>query len=502
MKKLFLNITSSFTNEISSIVMGFILPRLILIYYGSDVNGLVTSITQFLSFISLCEMGIGPVIKANLYKPLANNDTYSTSCVMKSAQSFFKKIAVILIVYTAVLSAVYPSIVADKFDFLFTASMVLIISISSFAQYYFGITYQLLLAANQQAYIQMFISSAASVINIIVCVFLMRMGASIHIVKLATSLLFAARPVCLAIYVHTHFKLDKNVKYSGEPVKQKWNGFAQHVATIVQDNTDTVVLTLFSTLSNVSIYGVYQLVVNGVRQLINTIFTGMSSLLGALIAKGDKEKLNNIFTMFEWAIHSVTTILFSITGLLLLPFISLYTAGITDANYLVPAFGTLITLCGAIRCIQMVYIIVIQGAGHFKQTQIASIIEPIINILISIIVVWKYGLIGVAVGTAVALTYRLGYMVYYLHKNILYRSLKAVIKQVFVDILCSLLIVLSTSFLPKYAGNYVEWVVNAVVVSVVALAVAMLVNLVFYKNCVKMFARKAIDKICKNVRGR
>ena len=80
MKKLILNTMASFTNELVTIIMGFVLPRLILVYYGSDVNGLVTSITQFLSFVSLCEMGIGPVIKANLYRPLADNDVYSTSC--------------------------------------------------------------------------------------------------------------------------------------------------------------------------------------------------------------------------------------------------------------------------------------------------------------------------------------------------------------------------------------------------------------------------------------
>lgn len=498
MKKLALNTIASLSNEIATIIMGFILPRLILVYFGSDVNGLVTSITQFLSFISLCEMGIGPVIKANLYKPLAEQDMYSTSCVMKSAQSFFRKIAIILVVYTAVLCFVYPSLVSDKFDFIFTATMVLIISISSFAQYYFGITYQLLLAANQQAYIQLFINCIAIVINIVACVVLMKMGATIHIVKLTTSILFAARPVCLAIYVHTHFKIDKKVEYKGEPIKQKWNGFAQHVATIAQDNTDTVILTLFSTLSNVSIYGVYHLVVNGVRQLVNTVFTGMSSMIGDLIARGDEKKLNNTFSIFEWFIHSITTVLFTITGILLLPFIKLYTSGITDANYLVPFFGILITLCGALRCIQMVYIIVIQGAGHFKETQIASFIEPIINIIISIIAVWKFGLIGVAIGTVVSLTYRLGYMVIYLKRHILFRNLSIVVKQLCIDILSAGLIVLGTSFLPRYASTYFGWILNAVLVSVVALVIFVVINMVFYRSNFAVLVNRLKKRIKSN----
>lgn len=488
-KKLFLNTVSSLTNEIAALVMSFILPRLILVYYGSDINGLVTSVTQFLSFISLCELGIGPVIKANLYKPLANKDEHSISCIVKSSQKFFRNIALILVVYTIILASFYPRIVSKDFDFLFTASLVLIISISSFAQYYFGMTNQLLLAANQQAYIQLFITSGSLVLNTVLCILLMRAGASIHTVKLTTSLLYAARPICLSIYVHKHFNINKKVTYKEEPIKQKWNGFAQHVATMAQDNTDTVVLTLFSTLSNVSIYGVYHLVVNGIRQLVNTVFTGMTPLIGALIAQDDKERLNKTFNMFEWTIHTLTTIIFTITGLLLLPFVMLYTSGVTDADYFVPAFGILITICGGLRCLQMIYNTVIHSAGHFRETQVASILEPIINISISVVSVWKWGLIGVAIGTIVSLSYRLIYMIFYLHYNVLYHSFKAVIKQFTVDAISVFAIIIATWFCPKFASNYLNWTVNAIFICIISAVTILIMNFIFYRrNVIELFS--------------
>ena len=39
----------------------------------------------------------------------------------------------------------------------------------------------------------------------------------------------------------------------------KRQGFAQHISAVVLDKTDIIVLTVFSTLENVSIYGVYNL---------------------------------------------------------------------------------------------------------------------------------------------------------------------------------------------------------------------------------------------------
>lgn len=61
------NTTASLISQITALVCGFILPRLFLQYFGSEVNGLVNSITQFLSVISFLELGVGAVVQSSLY---------------------------------------------------------------------------------------------------------------------------------------------------------------------------------------------------------------------------------------------------------------------------------------------------------------------------------------------------------------------------------------------------------------------------------------------------
>ena len=107
-KKLALNSISSLAYQVITIVCGFILPRFFLSYYGSAVNGLVSSITQFLGFISLAECGVGAVVQSTLYKPLAERDMVSVSKIVISAERFFKKIAYLLAGYTVMLMLVYP----------------------------------------------------------------------------------------------------------------------------------------------------------------------------------------------------------------------------------------------------------------------------------------------------------------------------------------------------------------------------------------------------------
>ena len=78
-KKLRLNSTLALCYQFVLIVAGFVIPRCILKFYGSDVNGLITSITQFLAFINICDLGISAVVSAAYYKPLAENDTVKIS---------------------------------------------------------------------------------------------------------------------------------------------------------------------------------------------------------------------------------------------------------------------------------------------------------------------------------------------------------------------------------------------------------------------------------------
>src|SRR5699024_8667784 len=97
--RLKMNSIVSLLNRIAILISGLILPRYILLYFGSEINGLVQSITQFLSVITFLDLGVGSVVQSALYKPLANNDKYQSSLVLKAARNFFRKIAYVLILY-------------------------------------------------------------------------------------------------------------------------------------------------------------------------------------------------------------------------------------------------------------------------------------------------------------------------------------------------------------------------------------------------------------------
>ncbi len=97
LKTTLINTISTLTLQIITIINGFIIPKIILSYFGSEVNGIVSSIDQFLNYITLLEGGVTGVIMASLFKPLTENNKDKINSIVKTTEMFFKKIGYIYI---------------------------------------------------------------------------------------------------------------------------------------------------------------------------------------------------------------------------------------------------------------------------------------------------------------------------------------------------------------------------------------------------------------------
>ena len=103
-KKILNNILASLILEIVSVVCSFILPRMIISEFGSEYNGIVASVTQFLSVVTLLRSGVGGVTKAALYKPLVENNVHKISAIIKATEHFMRKIAYVFVAFLVLMA--------------------------------------------------------------------------------------------------------------------------------------------------------------------------------------------------------------------------------------------------------------------------------------------------------------------------------------------------------------------------------------------------------------
>lgn len=422
------NVFSAIVYQIVHIAYGLIIPRLILGAFGSEINGLVSSISQFLSFIALLEGGLGAVVLAELYLPIEERDHNKIKGILFSCQSFFRKLAIIYVAYTLVLAIVYSISVRDQYDFVFVSTLILILSLATLSQYLFSITLKLYLQADQRIYITNHITSATLFVNIIFALIVIEVFPEIRILKLASSIAFFVQPLVYRKFIpkdYVDYKMNKNI---GIVLANRWSGFAQNLAHYINMNTDIVLITIFCSLSDVSVYTIYMLGINAIRSIVSYVTNSYQSALGKYIAQKDHEKLENHFKSFCIMTWGICIMLYCTCLLIVNPFVSVYTNNVNDANYYQPIFALIIVLANLVYCLREPFRLIVLAGGKFKETNFGSVMEAVLNLGISLALIKPFGLIGVAVGTLFAISYRLVYFIVFLKKDTLKLKLRGYLK--------------------------------------------------------------------------
>lgn len=485
-----LNIVVTLICQIVTLLCGLIVPKVIIQTFGSEAYGATASITQFLSYITLLEGGIGGVARAALYKPLSQNDIRGISLVVFEIKRFFRIIAYIFVIYVFILACSYKYIADFQcLDWISTFALVWVISISTFVQYFVGISYSVLLQSAQKTYIINATTLVATLLNAVLVVFLAALNCNLIILKLVSSLVYALRPVALSLYVEKQFNLTECKERSPDVLQQKWTGLGQHFAYFLHSNTDIAILTVLTNLTTVSVYSVYNMVISQIQRFSTSFAAGMEALFGDMLAKKEYIQLNNWFGYYETLISSAVIILFSTTASLIVPFVRLYTANVADADYIQPVFSLFLVLSSVAYCLRLPYHSVTIAAGHFKQTRIAAYGEAGINIILSVLLVEKYGLSGVALATLVATLFRFGYYVVYLSKNILNRGTLLFWKRMLLNIIMFAIIYSINMLILQSVqiNNYIQWALCGIVFVMIALIIVILLNTYFYRDSMIAF---------------
>lgn len=497
------NVTASILSQIVATISGFILPHLIMHQFGSAYNGITSSVTQFLSVIALFRGGVGGATRVALYKALAKKDMIQVSAIINATEIFMRKIAVAFIGFIIAFSCLYPFLVRNEFTWIFSASLVLIISISTFIQYYFGITYQFLLQADQRQYITTFIDIIVVLLNLALSVVLIKGGVGIHGVKLGSSISFSILPLFLYFYCKKYYKIRKDVEPNFNSISQRWDAFFHQVASFIHSNTDVVLLTFFYSQGVISVYTTYYLVGNGLKKILLTITTGVEAAFGDIIAKNEKKTLIDDLNIYETIIHIMSCILFGPALILITPFIKVYTFGITDVDYVRYLFGYLVIITEMLYCLRSPYEAIINAAGHFKQTKKYAFTEAGLNLIVSLCLIWKYELIGVVIGTLVAIVFRVITYGVYADLKIVHRSFSIGIKRFIITgctvltmyIICNLIVV------PEMT-SYKNWIIYAIPVTILSFGITAVINLLFYKEATIITGKKIIGIGKRLVKGK
>jgi len=487
------NIICTLLFNIVTIINGLLLPQLFISVYNSDINGAIVSISQFLSYITFLEAGIGVVVCAALYKPLAQNNHYEINNVIAEAEQFYKKVALIFLGYMFVVACAYPYIVS-QFGYYYTFALVIVIGVSTFCQYYFGLSYQLLLNADGKIWINSIINIAAMVFNMIVSIILIYHRVDIILVKLSCSVIYIIRPIIIKQYAKKRYKIER-LKVKGTKVlKQKWYGLGHHIAYFVHLNTDVVLLTFFLPISEVSVYSVYASISTSIKSIIKGFSEGIVATLGNLLAKGEMTKIRKFLDAYVLLNLIIVCVLFTVAGLLICPFVELYIPDVVDVDYVRKGFAIILFAAEALYCLRLPYQDVVYASGLFKETRRGAYCEAATNVLLTLPLIKYYGIAGAAMGTFIATMYRFFGFIYYMSVELEYIKFGKILKRYMANVSFCVLGVIIINKIDFLFASWIDWIVAGGVIFAIVGSIVLVGNYILFKDDMNMITSLLIKK--------
>lgn len=471
--------------QLFHLVMGLIVPRFIIITFGSDINGLTSTISRILSLIGLLQAGAVGASIYSLYKPVAEADYDTIGRVIHSSQKYFKKIGIIYSFIgcaVAVFYAIYLQSSKLTTIEIFISFVLLIINGASYI--FITSIFDIVFSSYQKRYYLSFGELLSSIVYygcvaiVIICKW--------HFIFLYVA--YLSGTIAKILYYYITYK-RKFASLIGNPRASKdivINNRNYLVLTSVGEqavgSAPTVIVTTIIGLVSSSVFSIYSMVYLSVKAIISQIDCAISPIFGNLVATSDNSKISNTANILQYIFCVIGSFLSGCVGFLIMPFVSVYTQKITDANYYCPELGVFITLYVAIFAVRQSYYYIAEVYGLFKSMCKITLSLAVFGILISIFSTLLFGMPYVMIGILLYQVMNTSFTVYVLRKNVEWIRLNRLVKRLIFMSACT-----AGSLVFSFSGiiqisNWISWLLAAISSSIVMAIVCLIYSFVFEKK--------------------
>lgn len=487
-KKFLYNSIGAAILQVVNMFAGLVLSRVVLFYFGSEINGLVTSLAQFVFYFTLVEAGISESVVFSLYKPLADKDTNRISSIVVAARHYFNKTGCVFLGLVTLLAFASPLFIKTELlqryeIFILT----FIIGMSGILDFFVMAKYRALLTADQRIYVLSFASVLSNILNVFIIALLSYLGFSIVTVRFFAIFSVLLRSFILYFYVKKRYVfLNFRAESDNSALAMRWNAFYLQMLGAFQRVVPILLATLFTSLKDVSVYSVYLLIISGVKSILSIFESGLPAAFGEVLAKREDDTLKKAVNEFECLYYALISVIYTTAVFLILPFISLYTKGINDVQYVDKWLALLFILDGFFYNMKTPQGMLVISAGLYKQTKFQTTAQALIILLGGLIFSPKMGLYGILIASIVANIYRTVDLLFFIPKYVTHRSVKITLKRELGAILFLLCGIIINHFFPvTFVEKYLQWIGSALVVFIVCLFFMLIIMLIFERTAFK-----------------
>lgn len=398
------NTVVSFFSQFIIVMLGFISRRVLIYSVGVEYLGINGLMTNILTIFSLAESGIGLAIGYALYKPLAENDIEK----IKSLMRFFRTTYHALAWMTAVIGlAFYPFLPFFlKDNTAPDANIIYLMFLGGSVVSYLWVYKTTLNSSDQNKYLYTIANTLTQIAVLILKVVILYFTENYILylsIEIGSTII---KNVIFSIIIDRRYPYlkEKNVqKLDSETKKSLFTNikalFFGKVGYILSQCSDNLVISSIVSVTAVGLYSNYTTLISSVSGFVSTFSSGVTASMGNLIASESKEKAYAVYKRIDFINYWMYT--FSSICLLCLtePFIKIWLGEdyVLSKGILVVAVATFY-----LKGINSGIDVAKSAAGLYYPDRYVPMLEAGLNLVVSIVLANRIGLLGVLIGTLVS----------------------------------------------------------------------------------------------------
>ena len=499
-RKSILNAFTALIQMAAVSVIGLILTKSIISHFGSDYNGINSSVNQIVNAIMILEGGFTLASNVALFTPFSNRDYETVNGIVSATRKRFIIVGVIAIICGVIVSIIYPLFANGEMPkHLISAIMITVLLPACFN---LGIVmkYRVIILADQREYVISAITTIAYIIGTSVAIYAIHKGASLLAARIIIMISLFANYVGIIIYCKKQYPW---VRFDVTPLFEKIKGTK---SVLVMKLTSMFYMSfpviVISTLPDkgamlASVYAVYKAVTTIVGGAIGAFINAPRLGFGALFAEGRKDDAEVLFDQYEKITCIVLSVLLGTTCLLIMPFVELYTRGVHDIEYTNKTMALVILLTVFFETIHIPSGQIIQMSGDFEPYRKMQSISCIFLVAIMIVgraVLGLYGIIGAVLATAVLIAIM---EIIYTGKHIFKRKWRSFAANVIpCGIICTFMTVFGFSG-TIISKTYFDFIIQGVIGVIIAIASSLVLYFAIDAKGMKRMLERVILTIKK-----
>lgn len=500
-KKSFFNVGANFLINLVKAILTFITRTVFIYCLGEEALGLNGLFTNILYMLSLAELGVSTAINFSLYEPLVQRDIRKINSLMAFYKKAYRIIGSIVAILGIFLIPFLKYFIKD-ISSIDNVYVIYILYLINTVSTYFISYKETLINADQKKYKLLKIETIFLVLlNVFQIAFLILTKNFIFYLIVQIITLFIQRIITNIFITKMYKDIDfKSIEMIEKKdlnliIKNVKAMFFHKIGDYCINGTDNLIISSFINVSTVGFYSNYLTIINLFNTFISMIFNSIISSLGNFIVTESSEKKEDIFKKMNF----ISFILYGICSVVLVnvfnDFISIW---VGEKFCLGVDIVLIIVINFYLTGMRVPVATMKSAAGLFDVDKYTPLFQSAINLIVSIFLVKKIGLLGVLIGTLVSsLAIPCWQRPYLVYKYIF----KTSSRKYFIEYIKYIVIVIASSVLTMFISKSLiieNLFLMFIIKSMLAVIIFMLITLiVFWKTNEIRYIYSIINKIIR-----